>query len=187
MFRKLFASLSPKTRQCEMPMAAAAFQPPAAIDDAKPGNQPIDASQHNSPSQSWIDHAYPLKQVVIEIRGGAQTTLARLIDELDQVFLKLIKGETAGEGDDGVITHKFDYRDQVSGPSFFDEPGPCLPEGPTTGQVLFVRLQGTRHSSFPDINNLIASVMNEVNSKNTSGYSHDDDFGYSFMLKSPLA
>ncbi|WP_439126353.1 MAG: hypothetical protein ACNJA3_28705 (plasmid) [Pseudomonas rhizophila] len=123
-----------------------------------------------------------MKQVVIEIQGSAQTTLARFIDELDQVFLELVKGKTEGEGGDGVITHKFAYHDQVPGPSFFDEPVAIHLETPAAGQALFVRLQGTRHSSFPDINNLIASVRSEINSKKTAGSAHDDDFDYSFTL-----
>lgn len=181
MLRKLFASLSPKHRKPEMHMASA-FLEPASIDNVKPVNQSIEANPQKGPSQSWIDHAYPLKQVVIEIHGSAQSTQARLVDELDQVFLKLIKGETEGDGGDGVITHKFAYQEKVPGPSFFDEPTAFHSETPTTGLALFVRLQGTRHSNFPDINNLIASVMNEISTKNTSGCVHDDDFGYSFTL-----
>ncbi|NMY12072.1 hypothetical protein PVE_R2G0085 [Pseudomonas veronii 1YdBTEX2] len=181
MFRKLFESLSSKPRKPAMPMASA-FHASVTIDDAKPENQPIEVNRQQVPSQSWIQHAYPLKQVVIEIHSSAQSSMSSLIDELDQVFLKLIKGEVVGEGGDGVTTHKFDYRDQVPGPSFFDEPVAYRPETPTAGQILVVRLQGTRHSNFPDINNLIASVMNEVNSKKTSGCCHDDDFGYWFTL-----
>jgi hypothetical protein len=109
--------------------------------------------------------------------------VACLIDELDQVFLKLIKGEKAAQGGDEGISHRFAYEDQASGPSFFDVPMPTSPEGPSSEQVLNVRLQGTRHSSFADINNLIASVMNDINTKKTSGCSHDDDFGYSFTLE----
>lgn len=181
MFRKLFESLSSKPRKSGMHMASA-FHAPSTIDDAKPGNQPFDASQEQGPSQSWIDHAYPLKQVVIEIQGSTQTSLSRLIDELDQVFLKLIKGELGGEGGDEVVNHKFQYQNEAPGPSFFDEPIEVQPEPPATGQLLIVRLQGTRHSMLPDMNNLIAAVMNEINTKNVSGCAHDDDFGYSFAL-----
>ena len=181
MFRKLFESLSLKSRKPIVHIDSALLKG-ASVDSSDPGIQPIDVNLQQGPSQSWIDHAYPLKQVVIEIHGSAQTTLGHLIAELDQVFLKLIKGEMVGERSDGVVTHKYAYQEQVPGPSFFDEPVAFHPEAPTAGQALFVRLQGTRHSNFPDINNLIASVMNEINSKKTSGSAHDDDFGYSFAL-----
>ncbi|KPC02113.1 Uncharacterized protein AC501_3399 [Pseudomonas amygdali pv. lachrymans] len=49
--------------------------------------------------------------------------------------------------------------------------------------MLNIRLQGTRHSSFADINNLIPLVMNDINAEKTSGCAHDDDFGYSFTLE----
>lgn len=77
-----------------------------------------------SSSKEWIAHTRPLKQLFIQIQGTRHSSRDDVVAQLETVLAKLKKGDTKGECHDDDFGHSFEYRDDVPGPSLFDEEDP---------------------------------------------------------------
>lgn len=75
-------------------------------------------------SKAWIEHAYPLKQVFIQLQGTQHSSREEVVAQLETVLAKLKAGDTKGECHDDDFGYYFEYRGDVPGPSFFDEEDP---------------------------------------------------------------
>lgn len=75
-------------------------------------------------SKAWIEHAYPLKQVYVQLQGTRHSSREDVIELLETVVAKLKAGDTQGGVNDDDFGYFFEYRDDVPGPSLFDEEDP---------------------------------------------------------------
>jgi hypothetical protein len=75
-------------------------------------------------NKAWIEHAYPLKQVFIQLQGTRQSSREEVVELLETVVAKLKAGHTTGGDNDDDFGYFFEYRDDVPGPSLFDEEDP---------------------------------------------------------------
>ncbi|MHB1371663.1 MAG: hypothetical protein ACYC4S_10870 [Rhodoferax sp.] len=73
-------------------------------------------------NESWIAHAYPLKQVTIRLQGTRHSDKAAIVSQLETVLARLKAGDTSGHDHDDDFGYAFEYVDAAPGPSFFDEP-----------------------------------------------------------------
>lgn len=73
---------------------------------------------------AWVEHAYPLKQVFIQLQGTQHSSRESVVQQLETVLAKLKAGERQGQEHDDDFGYYFEYRDDVPGPSFFDEDEP---------------------------------------------------------------
>ncbi|HCD8446469.1 hypothetical protein RVU96_16495 [Bordetella avium] len=73
-------------------------------------------------SAEWIEHAYPLQQVVVRLQGTRHSDREAIIDQLETVLARLRAGETNGTDHDDDFGYSFSVVDASPGPSFFDEP-----------------------------------------------------------------
>lgn len=71
-------------------------------------------------SQEWIEHAYPLQQITIEVQGTRHTDRAALIDQVETVVARLRAGDQSGSVHDDDFGYRFVVAESISGPSFFD-------------------------------------------------------------------
>ncbi len=74
------------------------------------------------PNQSWIEHAYPLQQVRIELQGTKRSDRKAIIAQLETVLARLLAGELVGAEHDDDFGYRFAVTERSPGPSFFDEP-----------------------------------------------------------------
>ncbi len=77
-------------------------------------------------SQNWVEHAYPLQQITIQVQGTRHSTSASLVYLLETVISELKAGKASGTQHDDDFGYAFSYVPDSPGPSFFDEPS--LPE-----------------------------------------------------------
>jgi len=73
-------------------------------------------------SQRWIEHAYPLQQITIQVQGTRHSTSASLVYLLETVLTDLKAGKDSGTYHDDDFGYTFSYVPDSPGPSFFDEP-----------------------------------------------------------------
>lgn len=73
-------------------------------------------------SQEWIEHAYPLQQITVQIQGTRHSDRAALIDQLETVIARLRTGEQRGSEHDDDCGYRFEVAMCTKGPSFFDQP-----------------------------------------------------------------
>lgn len=74
------------------------------------------------PSQSWIDHAYPLQQITVQIQGTRHSDRAAVIGQLETVLARLRAGDLSGQDHDDDFGYRFNVDPASAGPSFFDAP-----------------------------------------------------------------
>lgn len=74
------------------------------------------------PSASWRAHAYPLKQITIQLQGTRHSSRESMIDQLETVLERLRAGDTSGCRHDDDYGYAFRVADS-DGPSFFDDAG----------------------------------------------------------------
>ncbi len=74
------------------------------------------------PSQSWIDHAYPLQKVTVQLQGTKHSDRADIIGQLETVLARLRSGDLMGHDHDDDFGYRFAVESASPGPSFFDEP-----------------------------------------------------------------
>lgn len=72
-------------------------------------------------SQDWIDHAYPLQQVRIELQGTRHSDRASVIAQLETVLARLRAGDVAGSEHDDDFGYRFTSTSEGTA-SMFDEP-----------------------------------------------------------------
>lgn len=72
--------------------------------------------------KSWIDHAYPLQQIIIRLQGTRHSDRQSVIAQLDEVLVRLSQGDESGEDHDDDFGYYFIVESSSNGPSFFDKP-----------------------------------------------------------------
>lgn len=75
-----------------------------------------------SAPKAWIEHAYPLQQITVQIQGTRHSERQTVIDQLEEVLARLRQGEEVGEDYDDDFGYRFAVDSASSGPSFFDSP-----------------------------------------------------------------
>ena len=73
-------------------------------------------------NQEWIEHAYPLQQIIIQLQGTRHSDRAAIVSQLETVLSRLRAGEAQGEGHDDDFGYRFTCIEKLTGPSFFEEP-----------------------------------------------------------------
>ena len=74
-------------------------------------------------SKEWIEHAYPLQQITIQLQGTRHSLHDHIIKQLETVLNRLRNGDTLGEEHDDDFGYRFIVEPMSNGPSFFE--GPC--------------------------------------------------------------
>lgn len=74
----------------------------------------------------WIEHAYPLKQITIQLQGTKRSDRAAIVNQLETVLAKLRAGQSQGEDHDDDFGYRFTCVERSPGPSFFEEPAGSL-------------------------------------------------------------
>ncbi len=74
-----------------------------------------------TPPKAWIEHAYPLQQITVQLQGIRQTERQRVIEQLETVLARLRAGELTGEDHDDDFGYRFEIN-PASTDSFFDKP-----------------------------------------------------------------
>lgn len=74
------------------------------------------------PNQEWIEHAYPLQQITIQLQGTRHSDRTAIVNQLENVLARLRAGEPQGEDHDDDFGYRFTSVERSPGPSFFDEP-----------------------------------------------------------------
>ena len=78
--------------------------------------------ERNMPNQEWIEHAYPLQQITIQLQGTRHSDRTAIVNQLENVLARLRAGEPQGEDHDDDFGYRFTSVERSPGPSFFDEP-----------------------------------------------------------------
>jgi hypothetical protein len=73
-------------------------------------------------SDSWKEHAYPLKAITIQIQGTRRSELSSMIAQLDEIKLKLLSGLTQGREHDDDFGYRFDVQSNQTTSVFGDAP-----------------------------------------------------------------
>jgi|GEM_PF-3019462 len=73
--------------------------------------------------QEWIDHAYPLKRITIELQGTRHSSLDSMLSQLKKVEERIKEGQECGEASDDDFGYKFAVSSPVE--SLFPEPFSC--------------------------------------------------------------
>lgn len=73
------------------------------------------------PTQSWLDHAYPLQQLTIKLQGTRHSSRDEIIKQLETVMLRLKAGDLTGQEHDDDFGYSFAYINASPGPTFFDD------------------------------------------------------------------
>lgn len=154
-----------------------------------PGEGEPESAKQVALNTSWIEHAYPLKQLVIEILASGQTASIDAIRCLEVVHHELANGQNSGEATAPTLEYVFTYQDKVPFLSFFhDYVGQRSPQNlhsnliEAEGVYLTVKLQGIRHTERSEVVRLIPSVIDQLKTGACSGRHHDDDYGYLYEL-----
>jgi hypothetical protein len=71
-------------------------------------------------SQAWINQAYPLKQISVQVQGTRHSDRAALIALLETAVARLRAGDQHGLEHDDDFGYRFEVVDRAAGPSFFD-------------------------------------------------------------------
>jgi hypothetical protein len=72
-------------------------------------------------SQAWIEHAYPLQQIVVQLQGRLRSTREDIISQLEEVTRRLKAGDEFGEKHDDDFGYRFEVKAEQMD-SFFDTP-----------------------------------------------------------------
>ncbi|BBA45235.1 TPA: hypothetical protein ACK3Q6_006453 [Burkholderia cepacia] len=73
-------------------------------------------------SPEWIEQAYPLQQITVQVQGTRHSNRAALIDQLETAIARLRAGDQCGSVHDDDFGYRFVVAESISGPSFFDDP-----------------------------------------------------------------
>lgn len=72
-------------------------------------------------NQQWVDHAYPLQQIQIELQGTKHSSREAIINQLEKVLGRLRAGDVSGSDHDDDFGYRFKLTADAHA-SFFDEP-----------------------------------------------------------------
>jgi len=56
---------------------------------------------------AWKEHAYPLKQITIQLQGTRHSEIRSIIEQLDEVKAKLLEGFVEGTSHDDDFGYRF--------------------------------------------------------------------------------
>lgn len=73
-------------------------------------------------NKTWIEHAYPLQQITVQLQGTRRSDRGSIIRQLEVVLARLKLGEQQGEEHDDDFGYRFVAIGESEGPSFFDAP-----------------------------------------------------------------
>lgn len=73
------------------------------------------------PTQSWLDHAYPLQQLTVKLQGTRHSSREEIIKQLETVVLRLKAGDLTGQEHDDDFGFSFEYIEASPGPTFFED------------------------------------------------------------------
>jgi len=73
-------------------------------------------------NQNWIEHAYPLQQIVVRLQGTRHSRREDIINQLETVLSRLRAGDTNGTDHDDDFGYAFESVEASPGPSFFNDP-----------------------------------------------------------------
>ncbi len=77
--------------------------------------------REDSTDAAWRAHAYPLKQITIQLQGTRHSSHDSIVQQLETVLARLRAGDTAGASHDDDFGYQFQAVEST-GPSFFTEP-----------------------------------------------------------------
>lgn len=86
--------------------------------------------------ESWIAHAYPLQQIVVQLQGTKHSDRTAVIDQLEAVLVRLRAGDLKGQEHDDDFGYSFVIDGQSSGPLFFDAPAGSNDFGGPSGRAI---------------------------------------------------
>lgn len=72
-------------------------------------------------NQHWVEHAYPLQQIEIQLQGTKHSSREDIINQLEKVLGRLRAGDVSGCDHDDDFGYQFKVTAQAQA-SFFDEP-----------------------------------------------------------------
>ncbi|SFU34032.1 hypothetical protein SAMN05216339_101422 [Nitrosomonas eutropha] len=72
-------------------------------------------------NQNWIEHAYPLQQIVIRLQGTRHSRREDIINQLETVLSRLRAGDVNGTDHDDDFGYVFESVGSSPGLSFFNE------------------------------------------------------------------
>lgn len=73
-------------------------------------------------NDSWVQHAYPLQKITVQVQGTRHSNRQALISELETALERLKRGDESGESHDDDFGYRFFVQSNSRGPSFFDTP-----------------------------------------------------------------
>lgn len=73
-------------------------------------------------NKNWIEHAYPLQQITVQLQGTRHSNRQAIIEQLEVILARLKSGDQQGEAHDDDFGYRFVVEAESAGPSFFDQP-----------------------------------------------------------------
>lgn len=73
-------------------------------------------------NENWIEHAYPLQQITVQLQGTRHSDRSAIIAQLETVLERLKSGDQIGKSHDDDFGYRFVVEPESNGPSFFSEP-----------------------------------------------------------------
>lgn len=86
-------------------------------------------------SPEWIEQAYPLQQITVQVQGTRHSNRAALIDQLETAIARLRAGDQCGSVHDDDFGYRFVVAESISGPSFSMTPRDRI-DAPLDGRFL---------------------------------------------------
>lgn len=75
----------------------------------------------DGPGADWVAHAYPLKQLTIELQGTRHASRSDLLRTMQVVIARLEDGHVSGCSHDDDFGYRFEYDQATERPSIFNE------------------------------------------------------------------
>ena len=107
--------------QPELPAEVDDREESQLLEEPRNDTSPVSSTPY-APSQSWIDHAYPLNQLTIKLQGTRHSSPESITALLGIVTKRLAAGVTTGYDYDDDFGYHFELVKESPGPSFFDGP-----------------------------------------------------------------
>lgn len=89
-------------------------------------DHPVEATDQKSKNQlisnEWIEKAYPLQKISIQLQGTRHSASNHIINQIETVSERIRNGDIFGEEHDDDFGYRFAVELASQGPSFFDSP-----------------------------------------------------------------
>lgn len=83
---------------------------------------PVKSEMTSATNQDWIQHAYPLQQITVQLQGTRHSKRENIITLTETVLERLKRGEMQGEDHDDDFGYRFNVDPSSLGPSYFNKP-----------------------------------------------------------------